>query len=223
MWKCVHICDSTIAYMNTQAPSISPLFRSDMQGQMLAHLFLNPDRGFTVAELARLTGSAYASVHREVSRVVKAGWVSRVRVGQASVVQADTSSWVFAPLVMLLAQSYGPVSVIPRLLSTISGITSAEIYGSWAELRWGSGAGVPQDVDVLVVGNPDRGLLDEAAREAESVLGKDVNIRVVSEGLWNESDDVVITSLRSTPRVPLIWEGASWSQDGSRGGQHSTA
>lgn len=136
-----------------------------------------------MAELARLTCSAYASVHREVARVVKAGWVSRVRVGQASVVQADTASSVFDPLVMLLAQSYGPVAVIPRLLSTIPGITSAEIYGSWAELRVGSGAGVPQDVDVLIVGNPDRGLLDEAVLEAESILGKDVNIRVVSEDL----------------------------------------
>ncbi len=189
--------------MNTAAPSISPLFRSDMQGEMLAHLFLNPNRGFTVAELARLTGSAYASVHREVGRVMKAGWVSRRKVGQATVVQAEESSSVFEPLVVLLAQTYGPVVVIPRLLSGIPGISSAEIYGSWAERRLGASVGVPQDIDVLVVGNPNRALLDEAAREAETILGKDVNIRVVSEDLWRESDDPFLTSLRSKPRVPL--------------------
>lgn len=189
--------------MNTMAPSLSPLFRSDMQGEMLAHLFLNSDRGFTVAELARLTGSAYASVHREVGRVVKAGWVSRRKVGQATVVQAEESSSVFEPLVVLLAQSYGPIAVIPRLLGGILGISSAEIFGSWAELRLGASVGVPQDIDVLVVGNPNRALLDEAAREAGTILGKDVNIRVVSEDLWRESDGPFLTSLRSQPRVPL--------------------
>ena len=189
--------------MNTVVPSLSPLFRSDMQGEMLAHLFLSPDRGFTVAELARLTGFAYASVHREVGRVVKAGWVSRRKVGQATVVQAERESTVFDPLVLLLAQSYGPIAVIPRLLSGIPGIASAEIYGSWAELRMGEYVGVPQDIDVLVVGNPNRALLDEAAREAETILGKDVNIRVVSEDLWRESNDPFLTSLRSQPRVPL--------------------
>jgi hypothetical protein len=188
-----------------------------MQGEMLAHLFLNPDRGFTVAELARLTGSAYASVHREVARVVRAGWVSRNKVGQATVVQADKESLVFEPLVRLLAQSYGPIAVIPGLLSGIAGITSAEIYGSWAELRVGEFVGVPQDVDVLVVGNPSRALLDEAAREVETILGKDVNIRVVSEDLWREFDDPFLTSLRLKPRIPLTWEGAPWSRDGSKG------
>jgi len=202
--------------MNTVAPSISPLFRSDMQGEMLAHLFLNPDRGFTVAELARLTGSPYASVHREAGRVVKAGWVSRQKVGQATVVQAERESSVFEPLVVLLAQTYGPVTVVPRLLSGIPGIDSAEIYGSWAELRMGASVGVPQDIDVLVVGNPNRALLDEAARKAETILGKDINIRVVSENLWRESDDPFLASLRSKPRVPLTWEGTPWSQDGSK-------
>jgi len=194
-----------------------------MQGEMLAHLFLNPDRGFTVAELARLTGSAYASVHREVGRVVKAGWVSRHKVGQATVVQADKVSLVFEPMVILLAQTYGPVAVIPRLLSGIPGISSAEIYGSWAELRMGTSVGVPQDIDVLVVGNPNRALVDEAAREAETVLGKDVNIRVVSEDLWRESDDPFLSSLRSQPRVPLTWEGAPWSQDGSKDARLSSS
>lgn len=209
--------------MNTLAPSLSPLFRSDMQGEMLAYLFLNPDRGFTVAELARLTGSAYASVHREVGRVVKAGWVSRRKVGQATVVQAERESSVFEPLVVLLAQSYGPIAVIPRLLSGIPGISSAEIYGSWAELRMCEYVGVPQDIDVLVVGNPSRALLDEAAREAETILGKEVNIRVVSEDLWRESNDPFLTSLRSKPRVPLTWEGTPWSQDGSKGGKRSSS
>ena len=205
------------------APSLSPLFRSDMQGEMLAYLFLNPDRGFTVAELARLTRSAYASVHREVGRVVKAGWVSRRKVGQATVVQAERASSVFDPLLLLLAQSYGPIAVIPRLLSGIPGLRSAEIYGSWAELRMGASEGVPQDIDVLVVGNPNRALLDEAAREAESILGKDVNIRAVSEDLWRESDEPFLTSLRSQPRVPLIWEGAPWSQDGSEDARLSSS
>jgi len=209
--------------MNIHAPSLVPLFRSDMQGEVLAHLFLDPDHGYTVAELARLTSSAYASVHREVQRVVRAGWVTTIKVGQATVVQAKTDTGLFLPLAQLLAQSYGPVAILPRLLADVPGVTTVEIYGSWAELRLGTSPSVPRDIDVLVVGNPDRTLLDEKAREAEGLLRKEVNIRIFSDDLWRDSVDPFVLSLRSKPRVNLTKELATWSPGGSRGDPFSTA
>ena len=56
----IHIRDSSIAYMVIRAPELSAVFRSDAQGELVALLLLNPERAFTVAELARTTGTAYA-------------------------------------------------------------------------------------------------------------------------------------------------------------------
>ena len=39
--------------------------------------------------------------------------------------------------------------------------------------------------------------------EAEHLLGREVNVRIVAEQLWREGADSFLGSLRSSPLVPL--------------------
>ena len=190
--------------MNTQAPSLAPLFRSDTQALILASLFLNPERGFTTAELARSAGAAYASAHREVRRLVDAGLVDERPVGRALLLSARQDSAAFQPLSELLALTYGPEVVLTRMLGGISGISEAFLYGSYAARRAGHAGDAPVDIDVLVIGNAARSSIDEAVMEAERLLGREVNVRIVEEQLWREGADPFLESLRSSPLVPLV-------------------
>lgn len=79
-------------YVNTSAPQLAPLFRSDAQGEILARVLLNPDRAFTIAEIARNTSTSYASTHREIQRLIRAGLLDEKRVGRANQVSAATTS-----------------------------------------------------------------------------------------------------------------------------------
>ena len=128
-------------YVATSAPELSPLFRSDTQGEILALLLLNPDRAFTVADLTRATGTAYASVHR---------------VGLHHQVSANPNSPAVAPLHELVLLSYGPAVVIPKLLRGIDGIQDAYLYGSWTARRLGEPGSPPGDIDLRIVGDPPR-------------------------------------------------------------------
>lgn len=193
--------------MNTRAPELAPLFRSDSQGEILGRLLLNPDRAFTIAELSRVTGTSYASTHREVQRLIRAGLLNEKRVGRASQVTADTRSTAFAPLAELLRLTYGPATVIPQVLAGVSGIETAYIYGSWAARRSGEPGSPPGDVDVLVVGNPPRSAVHEAAEKAERALGREVNIRVVSTSAWTAAADPFIRTVKGRPLVALSLEG----------------
>ena len=199
----IHLTDSNIVYVNTQAPSLAPLFRSDTQALILASLFLSPERGFTTAELARRAKAPYASAHREVRRLVDAGLVQERPVGRALLLSARQDSAVFRPLSELLALTYGPEVVLTRVLGRISGISEAFIYGSYAARRTGVAGDAPVDSDVLVIGNPARSSIEEAVIEAERLLGREVNARIVSEQLWREGTDSFLESLRSQPLVPL--------------------
>jgi predicted nucleotidyltransferase len=49
------------------------------------------------------------------------------------------------------------------------------IFGSWAVRYQGERGRPPHDVDVLVVGSPDRLAMYAAAQHAESRLGRQVN------------------------------------------------
>lgn len=200
----IHIDDSIIAYVNIQAPALSPLFRSDAQGEILARLFLNADRSFTIAELARAAKSPYASAHREVSRIVQMGLASTEKRGQSVEVRVRADTPAFRPLAELLALTYGPAVVIPQHLSGISGIDQAFIYGSWAARRAGEPGDAPADIDVLLVGNPPRGAVNEAARLAGTSLGREVNVRIVSAAAWEASGtDPFLRTLTERPIVSL--------------------
>jgi hypothetical protein len=69
----------------------------------------------------------------------------------------------------------------------------------------GEGGPLPADIDVLVVGTTDLDDLDEIARRAARVLGREVNIRRVRPATWHDPDpaDVFLSSVRDRPLVEL--------------------
>jgi len=190
-------------YVVTSAPELSPLFRSDSQGAILALVLLNPDQAFTVAELARGTGTAYASTHREVERLLRTQVVTQTRVGLHRQVTANPDSPAAAPLRELVLMSYGPAVVVARSLRGIDGIDEAYIYGSWAARRAGEPGSPPRDIDVLVVGNPSRSELHDAADDASRILRREVNPRVVTTETWRTSQDPFLVTVRSSPLTKL--------------------
>lgn len=194
--------------MNTKAPALAPLFRSDAQGELLATLFLNPERSFTISELARAAHTPYASAHREVSRVAEMGLVTTTKRGQSVEVQARRDTAVFRPLSELLSLTYGPAVVIPNYLVDISGINDVYIYGSWAARHAGEPGDPPGDIDLLVVGNPPRGELYEAVRLAGSAIAREINPRVVSIEQWADAEsDPFLRTIRQRPLARLNVEG----------------
>ncbi|WP_022884784.1 nucleotidyltransferase domain-containing protein [Glaciibacter superstes] len=190
--------------MNTKAPTLAPLFRSDAQGEILARLFLNPERSFTIAELSRLAKTPYASAHREVSRLAGMGLVTAEKRGQAVEVQSRRDTPTFRPLAELLGLTYGPAVVIPREFIGIAGIGEAYLYGSWAARREGESGSTPGDIDLLIVGNPSRSEIYEAASVAGAALGREVNPRIISVDAWEAAaSDPFLRTLTERPLVRL--------------------
>jgi hypothetical protein len=57
----------------------------------------------------------------------------------------------------------------------------------------------PADVDVLVVGSPDRAGVYAAAERAEARLGIAVNPTVRAVTRWQTGDDPLVASIRANP------------------------
>ena len=132
------------------------------------------------------------------------GLASTEKRGQSVEVRVCADTPAFRPLAELLALTYGPVVVIPQHLSGISGIDQAFIYGSWAARRAGEPGDAPADIDVLLIGNPPRGAVNEAARLAGASLGREVNVRIVSTAAWEAaSTDPFLRTLTERPIVSL--------------------
>src|SRR5580658_9660535 len=114
--------------MRTSTPAVLPLFRSEMQLRMLALLLLQPERGWTLQELARALGAPASSVHRELGRAKSAGIIYRDATARPHRFQAATEDPLHEPLADLLRRSVG---VEAQLRAALEGpdVLAAAIYG----------------------------------------------------------------------------------------------
>ena len=189
--------------MKSPVPLLAPLLRSNMQGEILAALLLQPDREFTMTELSVLTGSAPSQVHGEVTRLTTAGWALDRRVGRSRLIRAATEHSMYRPMVQILELSYGPLVVLPEILARIGRVRAAYIYGSWAARYVGEAGSAPRDLDVLLVGSPSRREMTAAATDASARLGLEVNVTRVDTRAWEHDDDGFVATVKARPHVAL--------------------
>jgi len=189
--------------MRTDAPLLLPIFRSRGQGRLLARIFLHPEEPIPLAGLAREIGLDATTVLREVNRLEDAGLVVSDRIGRARVVRHDERSPFYPELSALLFKAFGPATVLARSLRGLPGVEAAYIFGSWASRYHGEAGPAPADIDLLVVGRPDRRVLARVCREAGRELGLEVNPTVVAKESWESDETPFVRSLKPAPLVAL--------------------
>jgi len=163
----------------------------------------DPDREWTIDELAERTGEPYQTVATEVRRLEKAGLLTATAVGRTKLLRADRDSPYLRPLAQLASMAFGPPVVIAEEFDEVDGIDAIYIYGSWAARYEGEPGPSPQDIDVLVLGRPDRDDVFDAARRAERRLGREVNVTQRTSRQWQTATDGFAEQVRVSPMVEV--------------------
>jgi len=191
--------------METSSSPLFDLLRSRVQGDLLALLYLHPDQEYSLTEAARITGHSLKAVHIEANRMVDTGIATDSRRGAMRLIRAVTDSPITRPLTDLLLVTYGPLPVLTDLLRGVEGVESAYIFGSWAARYAGEPGSMPNDIDVLVVGTTSRSDLHDIAREAETKLGREVNVHRAHPETWASPppSDHFYAHLRERPLIEL--------------------
>jgi DNA-binding transcriptional ArsR family regulator len=186
------------------APPLLPILRSQQQGEILALLLGDPDRELSLTQISRLTGAPHPSVYREVQRAEQAGLVITRKVGNTRLVRAQTNSPYYAGLADILTKAFGVPAVLAKALQNVGGIEDAYIYGSWAARHDGQPGTRPVgDIDVLVLGQPDRDQLYEALGTTEQHLGRPVQATVRDPGWLKSGSGSFYDSVTSRPMLKL--------------------
>lgn len=190
--------------MRTAAPTPLPLFRSEGQARLLTHVFLSYGRpDAPLAEIARELGLDPGGIAREATRLEQAGLISSARVGRQRHLRANTDSPYYQPLRDLLARAYGPPRLIGRALAQLDGVREALIYGSWAARYHSQPGPPPNDIDVLVVGSPQRRALARSSRELSEQLGLEVDPHVVSPADYEQGNSGFLRAIKQGPLIEL--------------------
>jgi DNA-binding transcriptional ArsR family regulator len=179
---------STIQVVNkSPAPSLLPILRSQQQGEILALLLGDPDLELSLTDIAARTHTPHPSVFREVERAEEAGLVTSRKIGNTRLVRADTTSPYYAGLADVLIKAFGVPTVLSDALRPVAGIRRAYIYGSWAARQAGQAGPRPVgDIDLLILGEPDRDQLFAALGRTEQRLGRPVEA-TIRDADWLDS------------------------------------
>lgn len=179
-----------------------PIFRSRHQAELLALLYLQPEREFSLTELAGRLDVPLSTIQREAGRLVEAGLLLDRRVGRAHLLRAKAHGRYAKPLTELLTLSFGPHAFIEQEFADVPGVEALAIFGSWARRYHGEPGPPPNDIDVLVVGPASRADVYESAERVERRLGIPVNPVLVTVDRWNEAASPLVEQIKSSP---VVW------------------
>lgn len=164
----------------------------------------DPELELSLTEVANRTEAPLPSVHREIKRAEAAGIVTSRKVGNVRMVRANVESPYYVGLADVLTRAFGVPAVLADELRSITGIERAYVFGSWAARHAGEPGSRPVgDVDLLILGAPDRDVLYEALRRAEQRLGREIQATIREPSWLSNGEGSFHATVTSKPMVEL--------------------
>ncbi|MDL4813838.1 hypothetical protein [Actinomadura opuntiae] len=179
------------------APPQLPIFRSRLQGELLARLLLGPRREASMLDLAVMLRTDLGSVMREVERLSRAGVLALRRTLAGRLVSRDEASPLYEPLARLVMLTFGPAAVVAEEFGRLPLVREAHLFGPWASRYAGVPGDPPRDVEVLVIGEIGRDAAFDAAQEAAARLGLPVHPVVRTRAQWADDADPFLREIRA--------------------------
>ncbi len=178
--------------------------------KVLGLLLLHPDTDYHVRELARLTGTAPGTLHKELTRLATAGLLLRKEQGNQVRYQANQQCPVFLELAGLLRKTTGAVELLTNALTPLQPVLSL-IFGSVA-----SGTEIAtSDVDLLVIGDFGFAELVRAIHPVQTELGREINPVIYSVPELQrrvQAQDAFVMDLMRKPKIYLTGTADDLSQ-----------
>ncbi len=180
------------------------MLRSETQGALLSALTIADHQGATITELAEIMDVDPSTALREVDRLEAAGILVTRRVGRSRVVDLNDESPLVGPLRELVLRALGPIPLLREAVTGVSGVERAFVFGSWAATALGEHGGTVSDIDLLIIGSPDRDEVLDAVLVVEHRLGRPVDVTFRTATEWADTADPLVSTVRSRPMVELV-------------------
>lgn len=195
--------------------SIANTLFSDSQSRIYRWVFGQPERGFHLSELRRLTGLGSASLQRELNRLADAGLVLSERVGNLRRFQANPKSPVYEELIGLTRKTLGIEPLLREALQPLApALHAAWIYGSVAKQT----DTAQSDIDVMLAGeNLLLSRILDLLVPLESQLGRKINPTLYTPAEFESrraEPDSFVSRVFAQPVVQLIGESGEPARAG---------
>ena len=179
------------------------LGRSKIRQRILALIMDAPDRRMHLRAIARAVGTSAGTAARELGRLEDAALVRRTREGNQVYFQARPDQPLFEQIRDIVRQVAGAPIMLRQHLVGLAGVERAVIFGSYAHGSLQSDS----DVDLLIIGNPDRDELTDRLEMASLEISRPVNEVVMTQEEFDRRrarGDRLVESIESQPTVEVL-------------------
>ena len=180
--------------------------RSQLRRKLLTYFYVNRSARVYVRQLAAALHADSTNVSRELARLQREGFLRSEVEGRQLYYSVNPEYPYLKPVFALLRGSVGIQPTLKHALSSVPGIDSAWLYGSFAKNE----ADAASDIDLLIIGRPTHVQLASEIRKAEQALHREINYTVLtSQELKRRlaKRDAFIADVWNGKRIELIGNG----------------
>lgn len=180
------------------------LFPNQYRRKIFALLWARPAQSIHLRELARLTQSSPGTLKKELDALTAVGLLHVQKVGNQTLFNVNIEHPIYPELSGLIQKTVGLSDVLVNALQGLSQrIDFAFVFGSAAK-----GTDVARsDVDLLVVGDVTFGELANAVFDAQNVLAREINPKILSGAEWHEKKSTghaFVHDILSKPKIFIL-------------------
>jgi len=176
--------------------------KSKIRQDLLILFFTDPSKSYYLRELQRMLGHSAGSIRRELLKFQKDSLFVTQKVGNLLYYRLNTAHPLFEELKSIVSKTVGVEGSLRKELSSVKGIKTAFIYGSFAAKREKSGS----DIDLMIIGNPDSSVLNKKIAGLEKKLQREINVTTYSPEEYKyrrEANSGFILDVVKNPKILL--------------------
>src|SRR5256885_12999507 len=146
--------------------------RSRVRDRILLEFFAKPGTSAHVREMARRVNASAPPVGAELAELARLGILQTNTVGRSLVYSVNERSPLLGEIRALVQKTIGIEGLIAKAVEGLPGVDAAYIFGSHA-----AGTDTARsDVDLLIIGRPNRVALSEQLWPVERPIARDINV-----------------------------------------------
>ena len=153
---------------------ITHLISSELTRKLLTHYFTHPEEKYYGRELAGLLGLDPGNLSKELKLFEKEGLFQIEQKGRVKFYLLNPQYPLYNELKQIIFKTEGVEGSLRNLVNQFPGIKFAFIYGSYAKGEEKERS----DIDLMVVGSPERKQLTFEIRKLEDKLQREINFNL---------------------------------------------
>jgi len=182
---------------------ITKIFNSKAREAIFRLYFTNPDKEYYLRELERELSIPVSIIRKELLTLEQSGMFRLSKKGNLCYYSLNKDYPLYNELKKIVFKTVGVQGALARLLSSLDGIETAFIYGSYAKNK----VHAKSDIDLFIIGSIDEDALLPGISNLEKILHRNINYNLYSKRDFDKKKkekDPFIEDLLENKKIFLV-------------------